>query len=487
MSKYLVAIDQGTSSSRVIVFDREGESVFTSQYPLKSFLPESGWVEQDAEQIWQTTRLALEDVLHHFSVEDLITCGITNQRETVVAWDKSTGEVLSSAIVWQDRRTHETCEALIDEHQAWVAAKTGLRIDPYFSASKIQWLLQQNPQWHNLIAQQRLAIATIDAFLLWRLTEGQVYATDVTNASRTMLMDLRTGNWDQQLLDFWSIPASILPEIKPCDANFGYIRADILGKPIPITGIVGDQQAALIGQHCFLPGMAKATFGTGAFLLINTGDKPVLSEHGLITTVAYQIKNLRCYGLEGSIYHAGTTIKWLRDKLSLIESAEESETLASQVSSNGGVYCISSFTGLGAPHWDSTSGARLVGLSLNTTPAHIVRSALEGVVYQTRDVMSCVRADMDQDLGVCRVDGGMAANHWFLQFLADQCQCQIEKTNGIELTAKGAAMLAGIGAGVFSGTADLARQWQSSHQWFPSRSLAEIDMEYKGWLKALKH
>lgn len=485
MSKYLVAIDQGTSSSRVIVYDLNGESQFTSQYPLKSYLPNSGWVEQDAEQIWQTTRLALEDVLHHFSAEELIACGVTNQRETVVAWDKITGEVLSPAIVWQDRRTHETCEALLEEHQQWVASKTGLRIDPYFSASKIEWLFQHNPQWHTLIEQERLAIATIDAFLLWRLTGGKVYATDITNASRTMLMDIHTGTWDQQLLDFWQIPESVLPEIKSCDANFGKMNKEIFGRAIPITGMIGDQQAALIGQHCFLPGMAKATFGTGAFLLMNTGDKVVPSNHGLITTVAYEINNQRSYGLEGSIYHAGTTIKWLRDKLGLIDTAEQSEILARQLSGNDGVYCISSFTGLGAPHWDSTSGARLVGLSLDTTPAHIVRAALESVAYQTRDVMSCMQADMDQTLDVCRVDGGMATNQWLLQFLADQCQCQIERTDGVELTAKGAAMLAGIGAGVYSGTSDLAKQWKSSRQWLPGRAQSEVDKDYQGWLQAL--
>ncbi len=484
MSKYLLAIDQGTSSSRVIAFDLEGEDRFMSQYPLKSFLPHNGWVEQDAEQIWQTTLLALKDVLHQFAIEDIIACGITNQRETVVAWDKSTGDVLAPAIVWQDRRTHKTCDAL-SNHQSWVTSKTGLRIDPYFSASKIQWLLQQNPQWHPLIEKRRLAIATIDAFLLWRLTGVKSYATDITNASRTMLMDIHSGCWDDELLEFWGIPESILPEIKPCDAPFGHIMANLIGKPIPITGIVGDQQAALIGQHCFLPGMAKATFGTGAFLLMNTGDKVIASKHGLIATVAYEIKNQRYYGLEGSIYHAGSSIKWLRDKLKLIDSAEESEQIASQLISNDGVYFVSSFTGLGAPHWHNAVGGRLVGLSLDTTPAHIVRAVLEGVAYQTRDVMTCMQADMDNVLEIFRVDGGMTNNHWFLQFLADQCRCQIEKPNNIELTAKGVAMLAGIGVGVYIDTTDLAKQWQPAHQWLPKRNQKLIDEDYQGWCQAL--
>jgi glycerol kinase len=485
MSNLLLAIDQGTSSSRVMVFDLKGQSLYNSQYPMKSFFPKHEWVEQDAEQIWQTTLLALEDVLHHYSANDFIACGLTNQRETVVAWDKLTGDVLSPAIVWQDRRTQKTCDALLEDHQSWVSDKTGLRIDPYFSASKIEWLLKHNPQWRTLLEQQRLAIATIDAFLLWRLTGGEVYATDITNASRTMLMDINTGVWDADLLDFWQIPQSVLPEIRACDANFGNIMPDILGKEIPITGVMGDQQAALFGQYCFLPGMAKATFGTGAFLLMNTGDKPVQSKHGLISTVAYEVKNQRCYGLEGSIYHAGTTIKWLHDKLGLLDSLEQSEILARQVSSNGGVYCVSSFTGLGAPHWHNASGAKLVGLSLDTTPAHIARAALEGVAYQTRDVLACMQADMNKTLDVCRVDGGMAANHWFLQFLADQCRCQVEITNGIEVTAKGAALLAGVGAGAFSGIDAIAKKAKSSHQWSPSRAQSEVDGEYQGWLAAL--
>ncbi len=480
---YLLAIDQGTSSTRARLYTITGQLVASSQYPITQYYPQPGWVEHDPEEIWQKTLRALQEVVAQVDSQAILCCGITNQRETTVLWDKKTGHCVAPAIVWQDRRTANWCASL-KEHKTLIQQKTGLLPDPYFSASKIHWLLQHNEQAQQLVAQQRLAFGTIDSFLMWRLTQG-AHVTDVTNASRTMLFNLKQQQWDNDLLELFAIPPSILPEIAASDASFGIMAKEWLGVAIPITGVAGDQQAALIGQGCFHEGMIKATFGTGAFLLMTTGEQPVVSSHQLLSTVAYKIKGKTMYGLEGSIYHAGTTIKWLRDEMKLITTAGETEELAYSLSSNDNVYMVPSFTGLGAPHWSNHAGAMLTGLSLKTNKAHFARAALEAVCYQTREVLTCMRHDSAIALTELRVDGGMAANQWLLQFLADQCQLQVHRPQDIETTVKGAAILAGIGHDVYHSLSELKAVVGIDKQWLPNREIAEVERDYNGWQRAL--
>ncbi|RUR12192.1 glycerol kinase GlpK [Legionella sp. km772] len=480
---YLLALDQGTSSTRAMLYTNQGELIAHSQLPLKQYYPHPGWVEHNPEEIWQATLKVLKEVIAPVDAQKIITCGITNQRETTLIWNKKTGECLSPAIVWQDRRTQEYCKQL-QQHALLIQQKTGLLPDPYFSASKLHWLLENNPEAAKLAAKGDLAFGTIDSFLIWRMTNG-AHLTDISNASRTMLLNINTEQWDQELLDLMSIPNSVLPEVKASDFQFGVISKEHLGLEIPITGVAGDQQAALIGQGCLQEGMAKATFGTGGFLLMNTGDKPVFSQHQLLTTVAYKIKDRTVYGLEGSIYQAGTTVKWLRDELKLINNSAETEDLAQSLDSNEGVYFVSSFTGLGAPHWLATSGAMMIGLSRSTNKAHFARAALEGVCYQTREILACMIEDSQIALSSLRVDGGMAANNWFLQFLADQCNLKIQKPNDIETTAKGAAILAGIGCNLYNSYNELSAIWQMDKEFTPIRSKQETNEAYAGWCSAL--
>lgn len=477
---YILAIDQGTSSTRAMIYSLKGELITSSQYPITQYYPQPGWVEHDPEELWQKTLKAVQDVVLGIPPEKLLTCGITNQRETTVIWDKKTGLCLAPAIVWQDRRTADFCADLAS-HADLIQQKTGLLPDAYFSASKLNWLLTHTPLAKELAAKGELAFGTIDSFLIWRLTDGASHVTDVTNASRTMLFNIHTGEWDKDLLALFSIPESVLPQVLACDAHFGRVTKNHWGFELSITGVAGDQQAALIGQGCFEAGMIKATFGTGAFLLLNTGITPVISEHKLLTTIAYKIKGKTVYGLEGSIYHAGTTVRWLRDEMKLIHTSSETESLARSLQSNEGVYLVSSFTGLGAPHWTSTSGAVLTGLSRSTNRTHIARAALEGVCYQTREVLDCMREDSGISLSSLRVDGGMAVNRWFLQFLADQCQIKVQKPADIETTAKGAALLAAIGID----KAELDSCWTAEEEFTLSRDSAVIEAEFKGWQKAL--
>jgi len=482
--KYLLAIDQGTSSTRAMLYTINGVLVASRQYPITQYYPQNGWVEHDPEEIWQKTLTALKEVTSQVDAAHILGCGLTNQRETVVVWDKNTGKCLAPAIVWQDRRTLNACKAL-QSQATLIQQKTGLLPDPYFSATKLQWLLKNHPEVQTLAEQGSLAFGTIDSFLIWRLTENQEHLTDYTNASRTLLFNIHTGHWDEELLRLFKIPESILPKVYSCDRHFGTIDKKWLGHNIPLVGVAGDQHAALIGQGCYADGMIKATYGTGGFLLLNTGEKAVQSSHQLLTTIAYRIKEKTVYGLEGSIYHAGTTVRWLRDGLGVISASDETETLACSLESNQGVYLISSFTGLGAPHWLSHPGALLYGLSLNTTPAHLARAALEGVCYQTREILACMREDSDLKLSVLRVDGGMAANQWFLQFLADQCALQVQKPRDIETTAKGAAMLAALGIEAYSSLEQLQNVWEVEQTYHPVRDETEVAADYKGWQQAL--
>ncbi len=482
---YLLAIDQGTSSTRAMLYTLQGALVSTSQYPLTQFYPHSGWVEHDPEEIWQKTLTAMRDLISTVDLNQIIACGITNQRETTLIWDKQTGQCLAPAIVWQDRRTQAFCLSLT-EHSEMIRAKTGLLPDPYFSGSKLHWLLNHIPEAMTLLKQNRLAFGTVDSFLIWRLTGGASHLTDVTNASRTLLFNIHTQSWDAELLKLFSIPEAILPEISASDAHFGFIEPTLLGKAIPITGVAGDQQAALIGQGCLSEGMIKATFGTGGFLLLNTGSKPVVSQHKLLTTIAYRIKGKTVYGLEGSLYQAGTTVKWLRDELQLFPLASDTEALAQGLDSNEGVYLVPSFTGLGAPHWLSTPGAAIIGLSRTTNRAHLARAALESVCYQTRDVLSCMREDSGMPLSLLRVDGGMAANQWFLQFMASLCGLTVQRPDNIETTALGAAMLAAIGCGAIDSLESLQEKWVYEKQFVAMGDVIQMEENYLGWLRALR-
>ncbi|MDP3268145.1 MAG: glycerol kinase GlpK [Legionella sp.] len=481
---YLLAIDQGTSSTRAMIYSQRGELIANSQYSITQYYPQSGWVEHDPEEIWQKTLTAIRDVVSEVKGKNIAACGITNQRETTLIWNKKTGKCLAPAIVWQDRRTEDFCQSL-SNYSSLIHDQTGLHLNSYFSASKLNWLLNNIPGAHQLAAQGDLAFGTIDTFLIWRMTKGKMHLTDVTNASRTMLFNIKKEEWDLELLQLFGIPESVLPQVRSSDDFFGFIDKEWLGFELPIHGVAGDQQAALIGQGCFMDGMVKGTFGTGGFLLMNTGDIPVKSKHGLLTTISYKIKERTVYGLEGGIYHAGTTIKWLRDEMKLISSSAETETLAQSLSGNEGVYLISAFTGLGAPHWLSTEGAALFGLSRATNRAHFARAALEGVCYQTREVLTCMREDSQLDLSLLRVDGGMAVNQWFLQFLADQCQLIIQKPKDVETTAKGAAILAAIGAGMFYSFSDLGKVWELDLEVKPQRDIDEVEADFGGWVRAL--
>jgi len=481
---YILAIDQGTSSTRAMLYSSDGVLVTSSQYQISQYYPQPGWVEQDPEEIWQKTLRAMRDVVSEVNSNSIIACGITNQRETTVVWDKGTGRCLAPAIVWQDRRTAEYCHSLVSKTKL-IQEKTGLILDSYFSASKLNWLLTNNTEVTQCASQGNLAFGTMDSFLIWRLTKGLSHVTDSTNASRTMIYNIHSEEWDNELLTLFEIPKSVLPRVIASDSHFGMIDNEWLGFELPITGVAGDQQAALIGQGCFTHGMVKATFGTGGFLLLNTGDKAVFSANKLLTTIAYKIQGKTTYGLEGSIYHAGTTVKWLRDELKIISSASETEALAESLTSNEGVYLISSFTGLGAPHWSSVAGASMFGISRSTNKAHFARAALEGVCYQTRDALKCMRDDSQLDVDLLRVDGGMAANIWFLQFLSDQCQLKVEKPKDIETTARGAAILAGIGCGLYQSTDDL-KHIELDTTFNPQRETTNVEHDYQGWLHALK-
>lgn len=482
---YLLAIDQGTSSTRAMLYTLDGQCIHVRQYPIHQFYPQPGWVEQDPEELWQKTWLAIQDVLSMVDLKQVIACGLTNQRETTLVWDKKTGQCLAPAMVWQDRRTETICASL-KEHESDVLKKTGLRLDPYFSAPKLHWLLNHVPKAKALMNEGQLAFGTVDSFLIWRLTGGKSHVTDMTNASRTLLFNIHTQSWDESLLKFFSISPSVLPKVLDSDARFGVISDVLWDTEIPITGVLGDQQAALIGQGCLSEGMIKATFGTGGFLMLNTSTKPVVSKHQLLTTIAYRAQGQTIYGLEGSIYQAGTTIKWLRDELKLITAASDTETLAQSLESNEGVYLVPSFTGMSAPYCLTTPGAAIIGLSRTSQRAHFARAALESVAYQTRDVLSCMREDSHIPLRFLRVDGGMAMNPWFLQFLANQCNLMIQRPKDTEITAYGAAMMAALGCGAMNDLASIQQRWAYERQFSPQNDVMTKEADYQGWQRAIR-
>lgn len=458
MAKTLLAIDQGTTSSRAIRFSTEGVPLQTAQQEFPQIYPHPGWVEHDPEAIWATTLATAREVIGD---DYPAAIGITNQRETVVVWDRATGAPIYNAIVWQDRRAAELCaEMKADGTEPGVQAKTGLLLDPYFSATKIKWILDTVPGARNRAVKGELAAGTIDSFLLWRLTGGRVHATDWVNAGRTMLYDIHRRQWDAELLRLFDVPEGLLPEVHPNVHDFGETDPALFGKAIPVCGMAGDQQSALIGQACFAPGMVKSTYGTGCFMLMNTG-AAVASTHRLLTTPAYEIGEQRAYALEGSIFVAGAAVKWLRDKMGLVDSAAETEAMARAAHDGHGVTVIPAFVGLGAPHWKPELRGSIHGLTLDTTAADLVRATLESIAFQTRDLTDAMLADGASKPAALRIDGGMAQNAWFAQFLADVLETPVEVPASHETTALGAAVLAGIGCGIFNGVADFSKRWHA--------------------------
>ena len=486
--RFVLALDQGTTGSRALVVDPDGAVRGSGYVLLPQYYPKPGWVEHDAEEIWQTTTQAITRALSaaRVAAADIAAIGITNQRETSVLWERASGRPVHRAIVWQCRRTAPFCERLKSEgHEAEFRRKTGLLLDPYFSGTKIRWLLDEVPGARLRAERGELCFGTVDSWLLWRLTGGAVHATDPTNASRTLCYDIRALRWDEALCEALGVPAALLPEVKPSAGLFGETAAGVLPAGIPVTGIAGDQQSALFGQCCFEPGMAKNTYGTGCFLLLNTGGTPVTSERGLLTTVAWQLDGAATYALEGSVFIAGAVVQWLRDGLGIIGSAAETEGLAESVADAGGVYLVPAFTGLGAPYWDPYARGVLVGLTRGTTKAHIARAALEAIAYQNRDVLDAMTAEAGAPLQALRVDGGAAANNFLCQFQADVLNVEVLRPAVTETTGMGAAFLAGVGAGMWK-TGHLAGRWRLERRFTPSGGTAAREAGYAGWRRAVE-
>ncbi|MBV6500619.1 MAG: Glycerol kinase [Prosthecobacter sp.] len=486
--KYLLALDQGTTSSRSILFDTQGRVVAVAQREFTQHYPQPGWVEHDAEEIWATQLRTAQEVLKkaRLSPRDIAAVGITNQRETTVAWDRRTGRPVANAIVWQDRRTAKFCDKLKAKGEAArIGAKTGLVVDAYFSATKMHWLLQNVPEARALAKAGRLAVGTIDSWLLWKLTEGRVHATDVSNASRTMLYNIGTGKWDADLLKLFGVPASALPEVRPSSGVFG--ETTLLGGSIPIAGIAGDQQSALFGQVCTQPGMVKNTYGTGCFMLMHTGTKRIVSTNNLLTTVAWQLDGGPMeYAVEGSVFIAGAVVQWLRDGLGIIRKSSEVEALAASVPDTGGVHVVPAFAGLGAPHWDQHARGLICGMTRGTTRAHIARAALEGIAYQVADILNAMQADAGVKLRELRVDGGASTNNLMMQFQADILGVPVVRPVVTETTALGAAYLAGLGVGLWKKPADIASQWQAERRFKPAMSAVRRKSLMAGWARALE-
>lgn len=487
MPSYLIAIDQGTSSSRTVVFDDQGTAIAAAQEEFAQIYPQSGWVEHDPEAIWSS----VVDVTGRafaasgIAAADVAGLGITNQRETTLVWDRETGKCLYNAIVWQDRRTAGQCAALRQEgREDTIVAKTGLRLDPYFSATKLAWILDEVADARRLAESGRLAFGTVDTFLLWRMTGGKVHATDATNASRTLLFDIHTQEWDDELLQIFRIPASMLPAVEDCAFDYGRSDASIVGIDVPICGIAGDQQAALIGQAGFEPGVTKSTYGTGCFVITNTGTTPLQSQHKLLTTVAYRLGGEVTYGLEGSIFVAGSAVQWLRDALKIIESAPATEAIAQATGIVDNVHVVPAFTGLGAPYWDPDARGAILGLTRDSGIDQIVTATLQAVAYQTCDLTRAMAQDGIEP-SVIRVDGGMVANDWFLQFLADILQISVERPTNVESTVTGAAFLAGLASGVCRSLDELAGLWSLDQRFDASMDGGERDRLYDGWLDAV--
>ncbi len=484
--KYILALDQGTTSSRAIVFDHAGAIIAVAQQEFRQIFPQPGWVEHDADEIWASQSGVAADALKkaNLSSSDIAALGITNQRETTVVWDRATGRPICNAIVWQDRRTAGACDRFRRAgHAPMIRKKTGLVLDAYFSGTKLQWILQNIPGAKARARRGELAFGTIDSWLVWDLTGGRVHVTDVSNASRTMLFNLKTCDWDADLLKLFGIPRSLLPTVR--DSSEVYGDCTLWGAAIPIAGIAGDQQAALFGQACTKPGMVKNTYGTGCFMLMNTGTKPIASKNNLLTTVAWRIGGRTEYALEGSIFIAGAVVQWLRDGLGIIKTSAEVEALAASVADNGGVYLVPAFAGLGAPHWDQYARGLLAGLTRGTTSAHLARAALEGIAYQVHDILDAMQSDSGIKLKELRVDGGACANNLLMQFQADLLGVPAVRPRVAETTALGAAYLAGLAVGYWKNPAEIAAQWQADRRFSPAMKPAQRTRLLAGWTKAL--
>ena len=485
--KHILALDQGTTSSRAILFDHAGSIVAVAQKEFPQIFPKPGWVEHDPREIWSSQAGVAAEALTKARVraEDIAAIGITNQRETTLVWDRATGEPIMNAIVWQDRRTAAICDRLRKQKlERVIRRKTGLVIDAYFSATKVQWMLQNVKGAKAKAKAGELAFGTVDSWLVWNLTGGKVHVTDVSNASRTMLFDIAKGQWDDELLEIFGVPRSMLPEVRSSSEVYGH--TDLLGTAVPIAGIAGDQQAALFGQACLKPGMVKNTYGTGCFMLMSTGTKRIASKHNLLTTIAWRIGDRTEYALEGSIFIAGAVVQWLRDGLEFFRSAPEIEALAAVVEDTGGVYLVPAFAGLGAPHWDPHARGTIVGLTRGTTKAHVARAALEGIALQVMDVLKAMEADAGIKLKELRVDGGASANDLLMQLQADLLNVPVVRPKILETTALGAAYLAGLAVGFWKNEAEIAKQWQTDRRFKPAMKSAARTRIVGGWERALK-
>ena len=488
-STYILALDHGTTSSRAIVFDQHGTIHSVAQKEFRQYYPKPGWVEHDPEEIWSSQYSVMAEALAKGNIQtsQIAAIGITNQRETTLVWDKKTGQAIYHAIVWQDRRTAAFCDELkASGHEDMIRQKTGLIIDAYFSASKLKWILDSIPGARQKAANGELAFGTVDSWLCWKLSGGKLHITDVTNASRTMLMNIHTCEWDTELMQLFDIPASMLPEIKPSSKVYGVTEAVVRHSNIPIAGIAGDQQAALFGQMCTTPGMVKNTYGTGCFMLMNTGTKAVESKNNLLTTVAWKINNKVEYALEGSIFIAGAVVQWLRDGMQFIRHSAEIEELATKVAGSDGVYMVPAFAGLGAPHWNQHARGSIFGLTRGTTSAHIARASLESIAYQTYDVLKAMESDAGISITELRVDGGATQNNLLMQFQSDILQVAVVRPNVYETTALGAAYLAGIGVGYWDSVHTVQQQWKENARFNPVLPAENVGSLLKGWQRAVK-
>ncbi|MFU8862069.1 MAG: glycerol kinase GlpK [Cyclonatronaceae bacterium] len=487
--QYILALDQGTTSSRAIVFDQAGSILSLAQKEFRQIYPKPGWVEHDGNEIWSSQAGVAAEAIAQAGVngKDIAGIGITNQRETTLIWDRATGKPVFNAIVWQDRRTSEYCDELKEQGLAeMIRSKTGLIIDAYFSGTKVRWILENVDGVRERAEKGELAFGTMDSWLIWNLTKGDVHVTDVTNASRTMLFNIHSGSWDDEILELMNIPKSLLPEVKSSSEVYGHTKTTIFASKVPIAGIAGDQQAALFGQRCIEPGMVKNTYGTGCFMVMNTGEKPIISKNNLLTTIAWKVDGKTVYALEGSIFIAGAVVQWLRDELGIIRTAPEIEKLARSVEDNGGVYLVPAFAGLGAPHWDQYARGTMVGITRGTSSGHIARAALEGIAYQTMDVLNAMEADSGIEIKELRVDGGATANNLLMQFQSDILQVPVVRPKILETTALGAAYLAGLAVGYWKDQKDISEQWQVDKRFEPKMKPKKVAEYTKGWNRALK-
>lgn len=487
-AKYILALDQGTSSSRAIVFDHEGNMCSEAQHEFPQIFPKPGWVEHSPNEIWSSVASVAAEAISKYGIngKNIAAIGITNQRETTIVWDVDTGEPIYNAIVWQDRRTSEFCDKLREEGLAdKIRDKTGLIVDAYFSATKIKWILDNVPNARKRADEGKLRFGNVDSWLIWNFTRGGRHVTDVTNASRTMLFNIHTMEWDKELMELMDIPESMLPEVLPSSGIFGYTTTTLFAHEVPIAGVAGDQQAALFGQMCVEPGAVKNTYGTGCFLLMNTGDKPVLSKNKLLTTVAWKIDDKVTYALEGSIFVGGSVVQWLRDNLRVIYSSGEVESLARSVPDSGGVYFVPAFTGLGAPYWDQYARGALFGLTRGSNVAHIARAALEGIAYQVYDIVKAMESDTNLVLKNLKVDGGASRNNLLMQFQSDLLATEVLRPRITETTALGAAYLAGLGVGYWKDVEEVQNQWQMEHKFEPTGDIDRVAQELAGWHDAV--